>query len=114
MKKLIHLGIGLVLATAVTSTIAAEYPTRPITFMTMTQPGAQIDGDVQSQKKYGYELRNGVEASESHGHQGNQTAHPGGYSRLTCLGESCQKSRRQPILGQRLQDSRPTQNTAKS
>jgi tripartite-type tricarboxylate transporter receptor subunit TctC len=43
MKKLIHLGIGLVLATAVTSTIAAEYPNRPITFMTMTQPGAQID-----------------------------------------------------------------------
>lgn len=43
MKKLIHLGIGLVLATAVTSTIAAEYPDRPITFLTMTQPGAQID-----------------------------------------------------------------------
>ena len=43
MKKLFNLGIGLVLAMAATSTSAAEYPSRPITFMTMTQPGAQID-----------------------------------------------------------------------
>jgi tripartite-type tricarboxylate transporter receptor subunit TctC len=43
MKKMLSLGLGLVMATAITSTAAAEYPNRPITFMTMTQPGAQID-----------------------------------------------------------------------
>lgn len=43
MKKLLTLGLSLVMATAITGTAAAEYPTRPITFMTMTQPGAQID-----------------------------------------------------------------------
>ena len=45
MRKLLTLGLGLglVMATAITGTAAAEYPTRPITFMTMTQPGAQID-----------------------------------------------------------------------
>ena len=43
MSKLLKLGIGLVIATVITSTNAAEYPNRPITFMTMTQPGAQID-----------------------------------------------------------------------
>ncbi|MDH5409517.1 MAG: tripartite tricarboxylate transporter substrate binding protein [Gammaproteobacteria bacterium] len=43
MRKFLNLGIGLVLATIVTSVQAAEYPSRPITFMTMTQPGAQID-----------------------------------------------------------------------
>ena len=43
MRKLLTLGLGLVMATAITSTAAAEYPNRPITFMTMTQPGAQID-----------------------------------------------------------------------
>lgn len=43
MKKLLKLGIGLVMAVVITSTHAKEYPSRPITFMTMTQPGAQID-----------------------------------------------------------------------
>ena len=43
MRKILRFGIGLVMATVITSTAAAEYPTRPITFMTMTQPGAQID-----------------------------------------------------------------------
>lgn len=43
MRKIIHFGLGLVMAAVTTSTIAAEYPSRPITFMTMTQPGAQID-----------------------------------------------------------------------
>jgi len=31
------------MALVITSATAAEYPSRPITFMTMTQPGAQID-----------------------------------------------------------------------
>lgn len=43
MRKILKFGVGLVMATVITSTAAAEYPTRPITFMTMTQPGAQID-----------------------------------------------------------------------
>ena len=43
MRTLLTFGLGLVMATAITSTAAADYPTRPITFMTMTQPGAQID-----------------------------------------------------------------------
>jgi putative tricarboxylic transport membrane protein len=43
MRKLLTLGVGLVMAAAITGTAAAEYPSRPITFMTMTQPGAQID-----------------------------------------------------------------------
>ena len=43
MRKLFKLGVGLVTAMIITSTHAAEYPSRPITFMTMTQPGAQID-----------------------------------------------------------------------
>ena len=42
MRKLLTLGLSLVMV-AITGTAAAEYPTRPITFMTMTQPGAQID-----------------------------------------------------------------------
>jgi tripartite-type tricarboxylate transporter receptor subunit TctC len=42
MRKLLTLGLSVVLV-AITGTAAAEYPTRPITFMTMTQPGAQID-----------------------------------------------------------------------
>jgi len=37
------LGVALVMATVVTATLAADYPSRPITFLTMTQPGAQID-----------------------------------------------------------------------
>ncbi len=43
MRKLISLGVGLLMAATSTITTAAEYPSRPITFMTMTQPGAQID-----------------------------------------------------------------------
>ncbi|MDH3948027.1 MAG: tripartite tricarboxylate transporter substrate binding protein [Gammaproteobacteria bacterium] len=43
MRKIISLGLGLMMAAVITSTNAAEYPSRPITFMTMTQPGAQID-----------------------------------------------------------------------
>lgn len=43
MRKLLTLGVGLLMAAAITGTAAAEYPSRPITFMTMTQPGAQID-----------------------------------------------------------------------
>ena len=43
MKKIINFGIGLVMAAVTTSATAADYPSRPITFMTMTQPGAQID-----------------------------------------------------------------------
>ena len=43
MRKLMYLGIAMVMAAVSTSTIAGEYPSRPITFMTMTQPGAQID-----------------------------------------------------------------------
>jgi len=43
MRKILKLGIGLVMAAVITSAVAADYPTRPITFMTMTQPGAQID-----------------------------------------------------------------------
>jgi tripartite-type tricarboxylate transporter receptor subunit TctC len=42
MKKLLTLGLGLLMV-SITGTATAEYPTRPITFMTMTQPGAQID-----------------------------------------------------------------------
>lgn len=38
-----NLGLGLILAAVASSTFAAEYPSRPIMFMTMTQPGAQID-----------------------------------------------------------------------
>lgn len=43
MRKLFTLGLGLLLVAAITGTASAEYPSRPITFMTMTQPGAQID-----------------------------------------------------------------------
>ncbi len=43
MRKLISLGFVLVMTAFFTNTSAAEYPSRPITFMTMTQPGAQID-----------------------------------------------------------------------
>lgn len=43
MRKLLTLGVGLAMAAVITGTAAAEYPSRPITFMTMTQPGAQID-----------------------------------------------------------------------
>ena len=43
MRNFLKLGIGLVMVAAITSAHAKEYPSRPITFMTMTQPGAQID-----------------------------------------------------------------------
>ena len=43
MKKFFGVGAGLLLAVIMASASAADYPTRPITFMTMTQPGAQID-----------------------------------------------------------------------
>lgn len=43
MINFFKLGLGLMLAAVITSANAAEYPSRPITFMTMTQPGAQID-----------------------------------------------------------------------
>ena len=43
MRKMLTIGLSLVMATAMTGTATAEYPNRPITFMTMTQPGAQID-----------------------------------------------------------------------
>ncbi|MBC8338169.1 MAG: tripartite tricarboxylate transporter substrate binding protein [Rhodospirillales bacterium] len=44
MRKLISIGLGLVLAVMLAvPSFAEEYPNRPITFMTMTQPGAQID-----------------------------------------------------------------------
>lgn len=44
MRKFLKLGISIVIAAVIiTTTNAGEYPSRPITFMTMTQPGAQID-----------------------------------------------------------------------
>lgn len=44
MRKLLMIGLGFLLtATFAGPTVAADYPSRPITFMTMTQPGAQID-----------------------------------------------------------------------
>lgn len=43
MKKIFTLILGVMLATIFTSASAADYPSRPITFMTMTQPGSQID-----------------------------------------------------------------------
>lgn len=44
MRILPSIGVGLALAlTLVGPTLAGDYPSRPITFMTMTQPGAQID-----------------------------------------------------------------------
>jgi len=43
MRKLLNLGIVLMMAMVGTNTSAADYPSRPITFLTMTQPGAQID-----------------------------------------------------------------------
>ncbi len=44
MRKLLTYGLGLVFgAVLAAQTVSADYPTRPITFMTMTQPGAQID-----------------------------------------------------------------------
>lgn len=43
MKKLFNLVLGVMLLGVFSSANAADYPSRPITFMTMTQPGSQID-----------------------------------------------------------------------
>ena len=43
MKKLFKLTLGILLASAFSISNAADYPSRPITFMTMVQPGAQVD-----------------------------------------------------------------------
>lgn len=43
MNKMFKLALGITLAAVMANSNAADYPTRPITFMTMTQPGAQID-----------------------------------------------------------------------
>ncbi|MBT5032908.1 MAG: tripartite tricarboxylate transporter substrate binding protein [Rhodospirillaceae bacterium] len=44
MRKILSIGLGLMLTGMLAGpTVAADYPSRPITFMTMTQPGAQID-----------------------------------------------------------------------
>ncbi len=43
MRKILSLGIGLLLAATLSIASANEYPSRPITFLTMVQPGAQID-----------------------------------------------------------------------
>ena len=43
MKKFLSLGSSLLAAFVMASASAADYPSRPITFLTMTQPGAQID-----------------------------------------------------------------------
>jgi len=43
MRKTFKLGLSLLLAMVFTGVNAADYPSRPITFMTMVQPGAQVD-----------------------------------------------------------------------
>ncbi len=43
MNRVLSLGIGLLMSAVIMSASAADYPSRPITFLTMTQPGAQID-----------------------------------------------------------------------
>ena len=43
MKSLLRVFTCILTATLVVSANADDYPTRPITFLTMTQPGAQID-----------------------------------------------------------------------
>ncbi len=44
MRKVLLMGVGLVLALPLASAaVAGDYPNRPVTFMTMVQPGAQID-----------------------------------------------------------------------
>jgi len=43
MRNLLKLALSMMIATVMTNTHAADYPDRPITVMTMTQPGAQID-----------------------------------------------------------------------
>lgn len=43
MNKIFNFVFGLMITAVFTTASAAEYPSRPITFMTMTEPGAQID-----------------------------------------------------------------------
>ncbi len=43
MKKMLNIVLGIMITAVFTTANAAEYPSRPITFMTMTEPGAQID-----------------------------------------------------------------------
>ncbi|MEM7208047.1 MAG: tripartite tricarboxylate transporter substrate binding protein [Pseudomonadota bacterium] len=43
MKKLVSLSLGALFTFSVAAVSASDYPARPITFLTMTQPGAQID-----------------------------------------------------------------------
>ncbi len=43
MNKILTMVLGVILASVFTAANAGNYPSRPITFMTMTQPGAQID-----------------------------------------------------------------------
>lgn len=43
MKKIRNVCTGVLLGLVTTVAFAADYPSRPITFLTMTQPGAQID-----------------------------------------------------------------------
>lgn len=44
MREIFKIGLGFILMMmAISSASAADYPSRPITFMTMTQPGSQID-----------------------------------------------------------------------
>ena len=43
MKKFYSLGLGMLMALVFAVANAADYPSRPITFLTMVQPGAQID-----------------------------------------------------------------------
>ncbi len=43
MRRFFSLAMGFITAIVMASASAADYPSRPITFLTMTQPGAQID-----------------------------------------------------------------------
>ena len=43
MRNIFKLVLGIIMAGLFSGVTAADYPSRPITFMTMTQPGAQID-----------------------------------------------------------------------
>ena len=43
MKRIFTIVLGAMLTALFSSASAADYPTRPITFMTMVQPGAQVD-----------------------------------------------------------------------
>lgn len=43
MKNFVSIGVGILMAAAAGMANSDGYPERPITFLTMTQPGAQID-----------------------------------------------------------------------